>query len=742
MFSNYTIKQALPRLIIAAVTINLSYWICALAVDASNLLGNSIYHVLSNLSGKLILDATAIPELYDAAMRGVQGAQNAGTTAGAVGLTGIIGAMFIPGVGLQLAGGIFMLLLSLALGIAAAILIALIVLAARQAVIIVLIVVAPIAFALYILPGTKPIFDKWRKLLTTMLVFFPLFAALFGGAQMAGNILVSAAASQPQNTAATPESAQYAAALLIMGLGAQFAPLFLAPWLLRNSTGFLGQLASKMQQRSKGMTSAMNRKARKDMGAATKRTWQTGTGGLRRYASRKSDTRHGRALAWAMNGGARREAIDKALEAEDKQHKAEYISGSEKYRDYAKRAVGASTTTGLVEGAVSDEAKTEHIGSAANEALYLRNAVASAEHEHAEAEKSQLHEELKSEKGREVRGYVRGGANEDLARAAERLGDASSAKHHAEQAKTNATRILTSEHANEITSNANVAAIAGGIDDRYGAQRAVAMADNIMEQQLNEGVKIERSSLGSVSDKDVLKRASEGEDEAGNAISLEARMAASSEIASRGYAQNHIEIFRDLNKQMSDIAHSKGYYTEAQSSLNRANYADDDEYNAAIESFVDDKLISSKDEDVTALRYMQKQVMADIGGNVPFGVGDEMRGAMGRGVSRMDFDKEWAKRLTKKLSAPAIQKFKSEDAKWIEAGFANKTLKPSVHGAALQASAMDILRDPTATANTKKEIKDFFDKLQQQNIIQVSFNNYDQYAAQQATQNQPPQSSP
>ncbi|RZM21168.1 MAG: hypothetical protein EOO88_34090, partial [Pedobacter sp.] len=40
--TNYGIKKLLPRLIIAAILVNLSYWICALAVDASNILGSTL----------------------------------------------------------------------------------------------------------------------------------------------------------------------------------------------------------------------------------------------------------------------------------------------------------------------------------------------------------------------------------------------------------------------------------------------------------------------------------------------------------------------------------------------------------------------------------------------------------------------------------------------------------------------------------------------------------------------------
>src|SRR5690606_13759035 len=54
--SNYGIKRLMPRLIIAAVLVNLSYWVCALAVDASNLLGVYIQDALTGVIDSIDLE--------------------------------------------------------------------------------------------------------------------------------------------------------------------------------------------------------------------------------------------------------------------------------------------------------------------------------------------------------------------------------------------------------------------------------------------------------------------------------------------------------------------------------------------------------------------------------------------------------------------------------------------------------------------------------------------------------------
>ncbi|MCZ6324111.1 hypothetical protein O5165_25825, partial [Escherichia coli] len=47
--NNYSIKKMLPRLIVAAILVNLSYYICAIAVDISNILGHSLQQALIDI---------------------------------------------------------------------------------------------------------------------------------------------------------------------------------------------------------------------------------------------------------------------------------------------------------------------------------------------------------------------------------------------------------------------------------------------------------------------------------------------------------------------------------------------------------------------------------------------------------------------------------------------------------------------------------------------------------------------
>lgn len=68
-----------------------------------------------------------------------------------------------------------------------------------------------------------------------------------------------------------------------------------------------------------------------------------------------------------MSGGARREAVDKALEAEHKQHNAEYVESSGRYDAYAQRAGTAQDLTQASEARTEAARLTTGAGSAARQ---------------------------------------------------------------------------------------------------------------------------------------------------------------------------------------------------------------------------------------------------------------------------------------------------------------------------------------------------------------------------------------
>lgn len=218
--SNYSLKRLVPRLIIAAILVNVSYIICALFVDLSNFLGYSIQALFESIRNNLIGS-----EMSDRDLSNWQNVTafilSAGTLATVAGIGGIsaIGAYGILGA--------LALLIPALIGGLLAVLVALLLIAGRQALITTLIVLAPLAFVAYLLPNTERWFERWRSIFMTMLILFPAFSVIFGGSQLAAAVILDRADNIN---------------VVVLALLVQAAPLFITPLLIK----FSGQLLSRV----------------------------------------------------------------------------------------------------------------------------------------------------------------------------------------------------------------------------------------------------------------------------------------------------------------------------------------------------------------------------------------------------------------------------------------------------------------------------------------------------------------
>lgn len=231
--ANYTIKKMLPRIIVAAVLVNLSYWICAAAVDLSNIAGSSLKSLFDTLSNNYKVPSTAgFGDLF-------AGNNMFGNMAGVLlaGSATIAFAIVYP--------AIFLPLLIAAL---AAIVAVVVTLTLRAGLIIVLIVVSPLAFVAYLLPNTESLFKRWMQLFQALLVMFPVIAVVFGVSAFAGKIIMA--------------SAKGSVLVQIMGAGVVVIPLFLVPALMKLGGGMLNRFAGVVNDRHKGVFDGMRNRAK------------------------------------------------------------------------------------------------------------------------------------------------------------------------------------------------------------------------------------------------------------------------------------------------------------------------------------------------------------------------------------------------------------------------------------------------------------------------------------------------
>lgn len=213
--TNYGIKKMLPRVIISAVLVNMSYIICQAAVDLSNIVG-------TNIGG-----------FFDVALTDLSVSR--GAIALAVGLIAvtIFAVIMIPALMPPLIMGF--------LGILGGVLILIISLGLRQALVIVLVTVAPIAFICNILPNTQSIFKKWFDLLKGALIAYPIASIMVYGGAMAAQILHEVWDTDASNRLLT--TVADLAALIIC-----VVPYYFIPKTITASLGAIQNMISKIQR--------------------------------------------------------------------------------------------------------------------------------------------------------------------------------------------------------------------------------------------------------------------------------------------------------------------------------------------------------------------------------------------------------------------------------------------------------------------------------------------------------------
>ena len=230
--SNYGVKKILPKLIVAAILINISYYICAILVDISNILGAQAQNLLVGIRNSI----------FNSGGNKIKGSGFywSNMTAAVLSGSGVVayGAYTVSVATAGSTGAAVMMILGALVAVIYSAVVGLVILAARQAIIIVLVFLAPLAFAANILPNTEKWFQKWKDLFTTMLVMYPIISLLFGGAQLVGTTIIA--------------SSNGSFLVFLLGAVVQIVPLAITPTIMRISGGLLGKFAGIINNPNKG----------------------------------------------------------------------------------------------------------------------------------------------------------------------------------------------------------------------------------------------------------------------------------------------------------------------------------------------------------------------------------------------------------------------------------------------------------------------------------------------------------
>lgn len=165
--SNYDVKKLLPRIIIFAIAINLSYYICMALVDLSNILGHGIFGLF--LGGK----TGDAPQLM----------KTAKATADAISIPPEVGAITTVAI-------VAILIFLVGPPIIIALLTILFALVVRGMALMILVIISPVAIASYLFnsQGLSKGFTMWRDNYIKLLLVYPLFMLVWAGSRVVSSL--------------------------------------------------------------------------------------------------------------------------------------------------------------------------------------------------------------------------------------------------------------------------------------------------------------------------------------------------------------------------------------------------------------------------------------------------------------------------------------------------------------------------------------------------------------------------
>lgn len=226
MFSAYTVKKIVPRLLIAAVMIQLSWWIVIEIININNNIAHGIeglmYAPFGGIDNFLSLGSI------------IQSAGSSGTFVA----TGVFTAVAAGTAFIAAGSGSIVGILALAATAALGLLIAIFTLVLRQAVLLFLVIISPVAIVAWVLPGTERFWKLWWETFSKLLIIYPMILMAIA----AGRIFAYVSANSNQN--------QFLGFILVV-LGF-FGPLFMIPAMLKLAGSVFATISGVVNNRGKG----------------------------------------------------------------------------------------------------------------------------------------------------------------------------------------------------------------------------------------------------------------------------------------------------------------------------------------------------------------------------------------------------------------------------------------------------------------------------------------------------------
>lgn len=254
----YTVKRAMPRLLVAVIFMALSYDICLIMIDVTTALGRGVGGIVAAPFGGV--NNLTLPAIFSPPGDG-------GGGDGGFSFKNIIssGVSNIPVVGqyadkaFAVAGGLLAFISLGAAGLASVgilasffliafvlLMIIFILLTIREIVIVFLVVMSPLAILSWIFPGNDKLWKAWWDTFTKLLLVYPVITGLIMMGRGFASLINSA------NSTVDPSTIE-AIFFVIVKLFVYIGPFFLILFVLKILTGVFGTLTGMVNDRSKGL---------------------------------------------------------------------------------------------------------------------------------------------------------------------------------------------------------------------------------------------------------------------------------------------------------------------------------------------------------------------------------------------------------------------------------------------------------------------------------------------------------
>ncbi|MDB5176246.1 MAG: rane protein of unknown function [Candidatus Saccharibacteria bacterium] len=242
----YTAKKILPRLLMAAILINLSIYIVSLLVDITNIVGMGMSDLIASPVSQCAAGTVAGHSCWqfnisNTAGMGILSIGLIGAIIGSVSLGVAVLAVLTGGASAFIGMAFFMIL-----PVLFSIIAVFITLIMRQGIIALLVIISPVAFALYCLPNTEQYFKKWWEALTKTLLVYPIVMVVFATSSLLSILFLQSKGITPDNITQGTTFSNKSDVIFgaVIGFALQFLPLFLIPFSFRIAGGLVGRVAS------------------------------------------------------------------------------------------------------------------------------------------------------------------------------------------------------------------------------------------------------------------------------------------------------------------------------------------------------------------------------------------------------------------------------------------------------------------------------------------------------------------